>query len=455
MLSSAKNTLTAFAGSLSVRIYAIGSASNLTQLKVSTCKELMKDQKIAILHYSAPPIIGGVEAVISAHLNEFIRAGYSCTVIAGRGDVSAFPPMAKFVEIPEIDSQHPEIIKMSRELERGQVPENYEAMETELTNLLHPILGEFDHLIIHNIFTKHFNLPLTGALHRLLDQDVIQNGIAWCHDFTWTSPSSRSKVHPGYPWDLLRTKRSDCTYITVSKERQHTLAELFECPVEEIGVVYNGVDPVQTIGLSDQGMVLVDHLGLLKTDINILMPVRVTQAKNIEFALEVVASLKKRELKPKLIVTGPPDPHDSKSMSYYQSLKDLREDLEVVNEMRFVFESGPDPEQPFYIDMQVVGDLFRISDLMFMPSHREGFGMPILEAGLVGIPIVSREVPAAQELAENEAFIFGSDADADQVATLIVQIMEQSPTARLRRFVRRNYTWRAIFEEEIKPLLTS
>ena len=413
----------------------------------------MTDRAVAILHYSAPPIIGGVEAVIKAHLTELIHAGYSCTVIAGRGHVSALPQNANFIEIPEIDSQHPEIIKISQELEAGRVPEYYETLETHLTNRLDPILREFDHLIIHNIFTKHFNLPLTGALHRLLDKSAIHNGIAWCHDFTWTSPSSRSKVHPGYPWDLLRTKRSDCVYVAVSRERQQTLAGLFECPFDEIKVVYNGVDPVQALGLSDQGKTLVDKLGLMKSDINLLMPVRITQAKNIEFALAVVAELKKMGIKPKLVVTGPPDPHESKSMNYYESLRDLRDELGLADEFRFIFEAGSDPDQPYYIDEQVVGDLYRISDVMFLPSHREGFGLPILEAGLVGIPIVSREVPAAQELADNEATIFSADADAEQVAARLLKMLEQSPTAQLRHRVRGQYTWQAIFEDAIQPLL--
>jgi glycosyltransferase involved in cell wall biosynthesis len=413
----------------------------------------MKDQKVAILHYSAPPIIGGVEAVIKAHLIEFIRDGYSCTVIAGRGDNAELPKGTNFIKVPEIDSQHPDIIKINKELVFGRVPEQYVTLETYLTNHLDPILREFDHLIIHNVFTKHFNLPLTGALHRFLDENSNRNTIAWCHDFTWTSPRSRSKVHPGYPWDLLRTKRSDCTYVAVSKVRQQTLAGLFDCPSEEIKVVYNGVDAGKLLGLSDQGLALVDRLGLMKSGINILMPVRVTQAKNIEFALEVVAELKKMGVQPKLVVTGPPDPHDSRSMSYYQSLRDTRDELGLAAEIHFIFEAGEDSDKPFYIDEQVVGDLYRISDVMFMPSHREGFGMPVLEAGLVGIPVVSREVPAAQELAGQEATIFDPDADANRVATLLLKKLEESPVSRLRRRVRRQYTWQAIFDEVINPLL--
>lgn len=415
----------------------------------------MTKQTVAMLHYSAPPIIGGVEGVIKAHLEELVRAGYSCTVIAGRGDVADLPRKSSYIEIPEIDSQNSAVIKLNQELEKGSVPETFEILEDRLINRLEKIVAEFDHLIIHNVFTKHFNLPLTGALHQLLDRGVIQHGIAWCHDFTWTSPSSRSKVHPGYPWDLLRTQRSDCLYVTVSKERQQTLAGLFKCSPEDIRVVYNGVDPTHMLGLSNEGISLVNRLGLLKSDLNILMPVRITRAKNIEFALEVLAQLKGKGLQPMLIVTGPPDPHDPKSMIYYQSLRELREKLGVASEMRFVFESGPNPEKPNYIDEQVVGDLFRISDVMFMPSHREGFGMPVLEAGLVGIPVVSRAVPAAQELAEKEALIFSADDSAELVANYLLEIVERSPTAQLRRRIRVQFTWRAIFENEIQPILLS
>ncbi len=413
----------------------------------------MPKQSVAILHYAAPPVVGGVEAVIEAHVQQFIRAGYPVTVIAGRGEKQTLPNGAGFQLIPEIDSQHPEILEASSALEAGVVPGEFEELAASLVDKLSPLLSEFDHLIVHNIFTKHFNIPLTSALVRLLDQNVIRNGVAWCHDFTWTSPNSRSKVHAGYPWDLLRIKRSDLTYVVVSQRRQRELAELFQCSQEEIRVIYNGVDPQPLLGLSPQGFDLINRLGLLESELNLLMPVRVTQAKNIEFALQVVAALKARGLSPRLILTGPPDPHDAQSMEYYQSLQGLRAELGVEHEMRFVFESGPDPENPYFIDARIVGDLYRVSDVMFMPSHREGFGMPVLEAGLAGIPVVSRKVPAAEELSEEEAILFDAHDEPSTVAERITLALDRSAISRLRRRVRAQYTWEAIFENQIEPLL--
>jgi glycosyltransferase involved in cell wall biosynthesis len=131
----------------------------------------------------------------------------------------------------------------------------------------------------------------------------------------------------------------------------------------------------------------------------------------------------------------------------------LRQQLDVEEEMRFVFESGPDPDEPFTIDMRAVGDLFRVSDVVFMPSHREGFGMPVLEAGLVGVPVVCTHVPAAWEIGGRDVVIFDANQDPAHVAKQILEWAEGSPTHRLRRRVRQNYTWQAIFERDIRPLL--
>ena len=412
-----------------------------------------KRTRIAILHYSAPPVVGGVEAVIRAHAQILRQAGYPVTVVAGRGEAEALPEGVDLIRVPEIDSQHAEIVRVGVPLENGQVPSDFEAVCARLTETLGPILSSFDHLIVHNVWTKHFNLALTVALDRLLDQARAPHCIAWCHDFTWTSPSSRSKVHAGYPWDLLRTKRPDVTYVVVSKRRQQELAALFGCSEQEIRVIYNGVDPQKLLGLSAEGAALVDRLHLMEPDLNLLMPVRVTQAKNIEYALRLVAALKARGYRLRLILTGPPDPHDAGSMAYFQSLQALRSELDVVDEMRFVFESGSDPDEPYFVGADVVGDLFRVSDLMFMPSHREGFAMPVLEAGLVGIPVVCTEVPAAVEIGGQDVILFDLEEEPDALAVRILAWTEESAVHRLRRRVRQGYTWQAIFRRDIEPLL--
>lgn len=407
----------------------------------------------AVLHYTAPMVVGGVEAVIQAHAQVFAKNGYPLTVIVGRGDSEALHPHSGFTLVPEMDSQHPRIERLNRRLERGVLPEEFERLVDHLEESLAPLVEGFDNIIVHNIFTKHFNLPLTAALFHLLDRQIIKNCIAWCHDFSWTSPNSRKKMHTGYPWDLLRTHRADVTYVTISEERRGRLADLLGCRPELIHVVYNGVDPQSLLGISQEGLDLAERLELLDSDLNLLMPIRVTRAKNIEFALEVIAALKSRGSNPKLVLTGPPDPHDAESVNYFHSLQALRNKLGVEREMRFVFESGPDPQQTYSIEAQVVGDLYRLADVMFMPSHREGFGMPVLEAGLAGVPVVCSPMPAAVEIGGRDVLFLSEKMTPDEAAGLIVKLAEGSQVLRLRRKVRQHYTWRSIFRRQILPLL--
>ena len=340
-------------------------------------------------------------------------------------------------------------------LEQGQVPDDFYTARDLLKERLKPVLSAFQHVIVHNVFTKHFNLPLTAALCQLLESGHIRGCLAWCHDLTWTSPHSSSKVFPGYPWDLLRTAQPNVKYVTVSGERRTELAELFHLPSNEIDVIYNGVDPCVWYGLTPKGWDLVRQLDLLSGDLILLMPVRMTQAKNIELAALVLAELKKLNCRPRLVVTGPPDPHKSDSMEYYRGLLNLREELGLKNEMHFVFEMGGDVDHPNLISQQVVTDLLRVSDVLFMPSHREGFGMPVLEAGLVGVPVVaSHHVPAAREIGGKNVYLFNPQADAKKIAQLILKSTTEAPSCRFRKQVRQNFTWERIFQQKIEPYLT-
>jgi hypothetical protein len=55
--------------------------------------------KTAILHYTVPPVVGGVEAVILAHTKLLLKADYPVTVIAGAGERSAMPDGVDFIQI--------------------------------------------------------------------------------------------------------------------------------------------------------------------------------------------------------------------------------------------------------------------------------------------------------------------------------------------------------------------
>ena len=59
---------------------------------------------VALLHYTAPPVVGGVKSVIQAHANLLCAHHIPVTVVAGRGDVAALPDGTAFICMPEIGS---------------------------------------------------------------------------------------------------------------------------------------------------------------------------------------------------------------------------------------------------------------------------------------------------------------------------------------------------------------
>ena len=80
--------------------------------------------------------------------------------------------------------------------------------------------------------------------------------------------------------------------------------------------------------------------------------------------------------------------------------------MQVEAEFRFIFESGPTAGEPYFIDSQVVGDLLRASDVMFMPSHREGFRRAGARRRLTGQPGRVTDVPAALEIGGGDVMRF-------------------------------------------------
>src|SRR5205085_9503231 len=68
-------------------------------------------RRLALVHYTAAPVTGGVEAVLAAHARLLRRAGHDVRVVAGRGDCEL---------VPELDSRHPEVEQLTSRLAAGR-----------------------------------------------------------------------------------------------------------------------------------------------------------------------------------------------------------------------------------------------------------------------------------------------------------------------------------------------
>ena len=105
---------------------------------------------IAMLHYSAPPIVGGVEAIMAEHARLFLEAGYSVTLVVGRGGDAGLPEGVGVRLIPEIDSEHPANRALVEALDRGEVPEGFTDLRDFIAERLAETLARIDILVNHS-----------------------------------------------------------------------------------------------------------------------------------------------------------------------------------------------------------------------------------------------------------------------------------------------------------------
>lgn len=406
---------------------------------------------LSILHYTAPPVIGGVEATIRDHARLLARRGYPVAIIAGRGE--SWHRRLEMRLISEADSMHPDVLKVTRALEQGAVSSPFHDLRDNLRERLRHALQGTEICFVHNVLCLHFNLPLTAAIHDLIDQGLPTRFVAWNHDLSWTDPAQRSKMHPGFPWDLLRQPREEFTYVVVSEDRRQELAELLSVPKQAIRVIPPGVSLSAFFRLTSASRNLVDELGLLDPELLLLLPARITRLKNIELGIEVIHALRESGIDAWLIVTGPPDPHNPGEVAYAQELKEQCREREVEEEVIFVYEHGPDPSSPLLLSDQMVNDLYQIADALFFPSRSEGFGIPMLEAGLARLPVFCSNIPAFHESAGEHAHFFELNADPSAIADLVMDVMRDDATYGLRQRVLQRYTWRGVMNELIQPLI--
>jgi glycosyltransferase involved in cell wall biosynthesis len=352
--------------------------------------------------------------------------------------------------IPELDSRHPRVVEARARLDEGQVPPGFDSLREEIGTRLRVALAGLDVLIVHNALSLHFNLALTAALWELAAKGSARL-INWCHDLSWANPLYQSLMRDAEPWSLLRRAHPRISTVCVSSQRLEEWRRL--TGVHDGGtVVPNGIDLGAMIRTAGRTRALMAKLGLESVDAILLAPVRITRRKNLEWAVEAAADVRASGRSVRLIVTGPPGPHNPRSLDYVEELRRLRSAAGLEDEVHFLFEEAAVSDETYPVDKATLADLYMLSDVVVLPSSSEGFGLPLAEAALVRVPVVCTDIPAFRELGSDGVRYVPLDSGPAGFSKAVLEALDE-PQTRLRRRLRTELSWDRIIDTRLVPLL--
>jgi glycosyltransferase involved in cell wall biosynthesis len=404
--------------------------------------------RIGLLHYTAPPIVGGVEQVMANQANVCSLYGHEVIILAGRGQ--AWDESIRVNTVDYLDSRDPEILNIKADLDSGVLTPSFAAMAERSYRWLQNNSRDLDVLIAHNVATMHKNLPLTAALHRLAEERA--NGlriILWHHDFAWTASQYRQEMYAAYPWNLTKKAWDGVIHVVISEARKAEMVELTGIDPARVKVIPNGIDQFQVLGLSKETVRLVHRFKLQLAEPLFLAPVRITRRKNLELALRIIAQLRADFPRVFLVITGPTGAHNPANQAYLQELTGMRKDLGLEEHVLLLAE-----HYPAGVSSTQIADLYRLSDALLMTSIEEGFGLPVLEAGLGKQVLFCSDIPALRALSHEAATFFSIGEPEEQIARRIVDRLQSDAAYQLRARVKREYSWDSIYLNHIEPLLT-
>ncbi len=401
--------------------------------------------KIGLIHYSCPPVVGGVEEVMNNQAVILQRLGHSVAVLAGMGGDKSLP-YPVYIN-PLISSSNDEVLYAHERCKEGDV-RYVKDLSEKILEILRSWTKELDLVICHNVLHMPFNLPLTAALLRFAEKKE-RPVISWAHDSPYFYPDCPEYLRKE-PWIMLKKVHPNIHYVTISEYRKRLFLE--KGLKADWEVIPNGIDPVSFFYLDERSVRLAKELRIFERDFVFIQPSRITPRKNLELSIHIIRGIKLSGYDVLLLLTGAYDPHERKAVSYHRRLKywiknlDLSENIAILAEYRF--KDGKE----LVLDRALIRDLYLMSDMLLMTSRDEGFGLPLLEAGMIKLPIACSRIPPFEEIAKDVCF-FDLNEPPLVIAGKILDYLSRTNTHNMFRKTMREYTLENICKKKLIPFL--
>ncbi len=240
----------------------------------------------------------------------------------------------------------------------------------------------------------HFNVP------------IFYRGkfVVTIHDLTHTlipgKKMSRFFHRVAYHLIFWNAVRSSQTIIAVSEATKKAILDYYKINGDKIKVIYEGFN--QMYGMMDKEEAfkqVSNRFGITKPYILYVGAWR--RYKNLPMLAKAFDLLINKGLDLELVLVGEPDP-------FYPEIKD--QVLSIKHKDRV---------KPLgRISDEELKSVYNAAVVFVLPSHMEGFGLPILEAGACGVPIACSDIPVLREVAGSGAEYFDQNNLENMTETL-------------------------------------
>ncbi len=305
--------------------------------------------RISLVHYSAPPVIGGVERVLAQQAQVLTRFGHEAVVVCATKGAKVDGAIMEYA------------------------PNFY-------IKRVQSALAGSDVVIVHNMFTMPFNWESSKTLAQISREMTGARFINWVHDI-----------------DVTRADFTDlqlrASHVAVSEVMRREFCKFAGLKDTQCAVIPNGLDVPATLGFGKIVAAFAAKHRLAGRDLVLFHPARVLARKNLELDIEVISALRKQGVDAVCVITGARDPHRLESDDYAEKVRALIAKKKLQDAVLLagdVFEPTEDDVRAFY----------SLADALIFPSKSEGFGLPVLEAALHRLPVFCSDIASHRELAD-------------------------------------------------------